>query len=503
MIADDEKIERKGITALLQMENYDFEILEAVNGKDALRQIKEKKTDILLSDIRMPFMDGLELAREVRKLDPDMAIVIFSGFSDFNYAKEAIRNGVQEYILKPVNPQEFSDTMKKVMKYLDEKNETEELLQKNQDFLEQYFLLKYIRSGKTEVIREAMEVLDVSWWKTVGRMISIEASDSFFENYAGDFEKMLTEELQLPLHYLNVLSGSSLLFFDRSVKVDYHILAKHIHEFVQKSCGAEIYVAVSSMLEGEQAIPEGTKELESLMENRYYRPDQWIFMPDSNWENRENYELPLEMIEKMEEDIRLHDITHLWEHFRRFVECKEQGARFSYIYMNFACTNLVKNMYADMEYPIEKYTDVIEKLFRVENIQEVVEILEQTIHIFETTLFSSQSSSRSEVEKVKSYIYAHYQEDISLEFLGKAVYLSPGYMSYIFKKETGEGISQFIRKFRLEKAKELLCTTNKKIVQICTETGFTNASYFCKSFREFYGCSPEKFRRTEGKKEAV
>jgi len=68
-------------------------------------------------------------------------------------------------------------------------------------------------------------------------------------------------------------------------------------------------------------------------------------------------------------------------------------------------------------------------------------------------------------------------------------------MSHIFKKETGEGLSRFIRVYRLERAKELLQNTNKKIIQICRETGFTNSSYFCKSFREYYGCSPEKFRK--------
>lgn len=83
------------------------------------------------------------------------------------------------------------------------------------------------------------------------------------------------------------------------------------------------------------------------------------------------------------------------------------------------------------------------------------------------------------------------------------VFLSPGYMSYIFKKETGEGLNYFIRSYRLEKAKELLEQTNKKIVQICKEVGFSNSSYFCKSFREYYGVTPEKFRKGEsGNEEA-
>lgn len=503
LIVDDERIEREGIAALLQMGNYNLEILEAVNGKEALTILKEKNPEILLSDIRMPLMDGIELTRQAKILNPDMAVVIFSGFSDFNYAKEAIRNGVREYILKPVDPLEFKNVMDGVMSYLDEKKQNKAAIQKNQEFLGQYFLHKYIRYGKPEVMDDAMEIMDVSWWNRTGRMLLLSGEGGFFENYDGDFEQMLTEELPFSFHYLNYDSDSSILCFEQNVKVDYYILAKHIFQFVERSYGRQIHIAVSSQLEGKEVIPQGMKELESLMENRYYRTDQWIFMPDTNWENKENYELPLEMVEKMEEDIRLHDIAHLWEHYDKFIKYKEYGAGFSYIYMNFVCTNLIKSIYTQMDYPVEKYTNVIEKMFHVESIQGVAEALEETIHLFEQNLFSAKHSNRSEVEKVKSYIYAHYQEDISLEFLSGEVYLSPGYMSYIFKKETGEGLAQFIRKFRLEKAKELLCTTNKKIVQICAETGFTNPSYFCKSFREYYGCSPERFRKNEIQKESI
>ena len=164
--------------------------------------------------------------------------------------------------------------------------------------------------------------------------------------------------------------------------------------------------------------------------------------------------------------------------------------------MKFACSNLVKIMYEDMNYTVDKCAEIVEELYQSGTIQGVVDILEHTISTYEETMFSNKSSARNEVEKVKSYIYAHYAEELSVEILSNAVYLSPGYLSYIFKQETGEGLSHFIRQFRLEKAKELLCTTNMKIVQICKETGFTNASYFCKSFREYYGCSPERFRKT-------
>lgn len=286
LIVDDERIEREGIAALLQMGNYNLEILEAVNGKEALTILKEKKPEILLSDIRMPFMDGIELTRQAKIMNPDMAVVIFSGFSDFNYAKEAIRNGVLEYILKPVDPQEFKNVMDSVMSYLDKKKQNEEAMQKKQEFLGQYFLHKFIHNGKSEIMDDAMKILDVSWWNRTGRMLLLNGEDGFFENYDGDFEQMLTEELPFSFHYLNYDSDSSILCFEQNVKVDFQILAKHIFEFVEKSCGRQIYIAVSSQLEGKEAIPQGMKELESLMENRYYRADQWIFMPDTNWKTK-------------------------------------------------------------------------------------------------------------------------------------------------------------------------------------------------------------------------
>ena len=111
------------------------------------------------------------------------------------------------------------------------------------------------------------------------------------------------------------------------------------------------------------------------------------------------------------------------------------------------------------------------------------------------------SESRNEVATVKKYIYQHYDEDLNLEMLAEKVYLSSGYLSFIFKKETGMNLNRFIRVFRMEKAKELLCNTNMKVAQISEKVGFANVSYFCRSFREYYGSSPESYRKGTGEDE--
>jgi len=503
LIADDERIERKGIRSLLERKDYNLEILEAGNGKEALEIARRQKPDILLSDIKMSFMTGLELMEKVRQFDPDMAIIIFSGYSDFEYARQAIQNGVMGYVLKPVNPVEFYDVIDKTIVALDERQQTEVLMQKNQDFMEQYFLQKFLNTGRQEIMDEAMETLDVSWWEEIRQMVLMETATDFFEDYTKDFEADLSEELKIPFHYLNLSATSSLLLFDGKVNVDYSVLGQHIHGFMKDNMNTECYVAVSSILTSGIHMAEGYQELELLMENRFYKSDEWVYMPDTNWEGKDNYDMVVDLLEKMENDVRLRDISHLREHFRKFAGQKQQGGKFSHIFVKFSCSNIVKEMYKDMNFSSDKCADAIEKLYQCGTVQEIIDILEQNIQLYEDTMFSGQSSARSDVEKVKSYIYEHYADELSVEILGKGVYLSPGYMSYIFKKETGEGLTHFIREFRLEKAKELLRATNKKIVQICKETGFTNASYFCKSFREYYGCSPEKFRKTAGSGEEI
>ena len=126
---------------------------------------------------------------------------------------------------------------------------------------------------------------------------------------------------------------------------------------------------------------------------------------------------------------------------------------------------------------------------------EILQVTEENICEYEKFLERSMSESRNEVAVVKNYIYQHYDEDLNLETLAEKVYLSSGYLSFIFKKETGMNLNRYIRVFRMEKAGELLKNTNMKVAQVSENVGFSNVSYFCRSFREFYGKSPESYRK--------
>ena len=154
LIVDDEKIEREGIKMLLKQMNLDLDILEANNGKKAYQILCEREVDLMLTDIKMPFMSGMDLVKAAKEMKPDMPIAIFSGFGEFTYAQEAIRYGVKNYILKPVKPDEFKETIQNMLVDCQKREEQEEEKLKNNDFQYKYFLQKYLFTGKTSYVNE-------------------------------------------------------------------------------------------------------------------------------------------------------------------------------------------------------------------------------------------------------------------------------------------------------------------------------------------------------------
>ena len=134
------------------------------------------------------------------------------------------------------------------------------------------------------------------------------------------------------------------------------------------------------------------------------------------------------------------------------------------------------------------------KLYTSEDFNCIMDIVNHNIDILEKSFISNPLTMHREIETVKEYIHNHYSEELGAQQLADMVYLAPSYLSSLFKKETGQNLSKYIKQYRMEKAKELLTDTNMKIVNISEKTGYPNVSYFCQSFREYFGVSPQKFR---------
>lgn len=141
---------------------------------------------------------------------------------------------------------------------------------------------------------------------------------------------------------------------------------------------------------------------------------------------------------------------------------------------------------------------IISDLYLQRDISKIIDMVQKMAEPIAQSFSDSNQNIRRELVIVQNYIHEHYSQELSVELLASIVFLSPDYLSRLFKKATGKSLYQYIRQFRMEKASELLRNTTKKVIDIGVEIGYPNYSYFCQSFREYFGKSPDKYRQ-EGK----
>lgn len=498
LVVDDEKIERKGIRFLLEQIPEQFEISEAVNGKEALEWLKENEADILMTDVKMPFMNGIELLEHASELNPKMKKVIFSGYGEFEYARQAMRFGVAEYILKPVDPAEFKNAMSKVLKSL-EGSRVEESRRKVSTTLFKEYVLNAILNGAdiAELEKKAADCFSLDFLDSYRRMMLIELNTDFFGKADGQEAVEMMRNSMNAFDYLNLNSQQSVLFFwgDQG---DWKKIAGQINNIIEKKCraGVKSYVAVSSKISGKDQITKRYQELELLMENRFYELDSRIYMAENEAESADDVRLDDDtLIRQMKQDIRTKDILSLREHCDRLFSNYSRNVGFSQVYVKFMFSSLLKLLYEAIPEKTDKELNrEIERLYRTSELTGIREIIEDNIAILEQNVQKDAGSIHREVEAVKRYIYSHYGDELSIEMLAEQVYLAPSYLSTIFKKETGQNLSKFIKSCRMEKASQMLENTHEKIVQISEKVGYPNVSYFCQSFREYFGVSPQKYR---------
>ena len=182
LIVDDEMIERKGIRMLLSWMNIRENILEASNGEEALEVFEKEKIDVLLTDINMPFMDGIELLSRIHEEYPGTETVIFSGYDEFSYAKKAISYGVSAYILKLVNPEEFKKVVGEITEKLAKSEREEKRKDESMEFLREHLLYLMVNGQSRSTMQEKTQMLlDMSFVRDFCRMVLLECANNYFE----------------------------------------------------------------------------------------------------------------------------------------------------------------------------------------------------------------------------------------------------------------------------------------------------------------------------------
>lgn len=502
LITDDVKDEREAIGFILNKFNFQLSIEEAENGREALKLLQEKKPDILFTDVRMPFMLGTDLASHAREMYPDIQIIFFSGYNDFPYVKKALSLGAVDYILKPINPEELKKIMLKTIQKLNARIRTVRQKQLTAVYLQNYILSSLLYGTKAETLCNQYGNMDFAFLEKYDRLLLLQFDDPVFGWIPQDqFEKIIDDTFGgQPYHFLNLNPNQSVLFLENNEFADQQsvlYMAQSLQKRLSSAFAKSCYLSISNQFSSVDSISATYVQAEQALDDRFFFMNCYIYpIPHEDLNDQGHEEDDDALLKAAADAIEFKDRYSLQKSVNLLLTNYQHKSKQSHINVCYIFSKLAQILYAALPSGKEELQKMVDKIYLSQYFEEIKGLILDVLAQVLQNLDVGQNSAKHAVYIVKQYIQSHYGEELSLTRLAKQVYLSPRYLSDLFIRETGSGINKYIKTIRMEQAKDRVLNTNQKIQDICKDAGYTNFSYFCRSFRETYGHTPESFRQS-------
>ena len=526
LIVDDEKLARADILYKVSRSGFYFKwVMEAASAEEALDMIKENKPDILLTDIMMGKMSGIELIRAARTSSLDIVSILISGYSEFSYAKEAIALNVVDYLLKPVRQEELNATLsnavtksmglKNLLQFSVNQKSVDELLNEWQKEKLQAFL-----NGMETKLEYSVATLfpeNAKYFQIGLFHLSLSEQNVGTKGIVKpDFERerQLVQEIIreiggpwfLPIN--NFAQKRQIIVIAATPNSDLSCardaLAKTFDEIYHEICNrleVILHVGVSSMAEeSPDVLMIQARQALDLRLSLECEPCGRVFY----WDKLENFataNLPEEDLKLFQSLIAAGDLNQALITVRRIFSSEIPGTA-QYIRMLYielicvlarTCIKKVGGSVVSMLGPECLGGGIIDQFA---NREELIENLCRTITTALSYWMEVTGDTRSVLQNVKSYIESNFtSSEISTNYLSNQFCISLGYLSTSYKKEFGFTISKHIISLRVDYAKKLIAETSLSIMEVAENNGFNNLSYFMRTFKKYVGCTPTEFRK--------
>ena len=495
-LVEDEIAIRKGIKNSIDWEKEGYEFVgEAGDGELAYPMILKTKPDILITDIKMPFMDGLQLSKLVRKELPATKILILSGYDEFEYAKEAIKLQVAEYLLKPISSAKLLDVLAQVKEVIRQEQEEKELIKKyredmkeNRELEKERFLNQIITQNLSLAqILETGESLGMDLSAPLYNILLLKITENGGkqETYA-EIESGLDTLSGVFSFRRGVDEWLFLLTADDAEKMERRIEScrKTVRQITEKTDPpVEYFGALGNPVERLREIKNSLKEAEKLLISS-------VQVDKLNHKIIENF---------IHTGLRREVSNFVDDYFMSLGEKSVQSLMFrQYVTMDFYLAAV-----AFLERLGFSSKELVERCGDLKEMEQVIQTIEQTKEyikkVLDATLECRESVSRKRysdlLKEAVSYIEHHYEEeDISLNQVAASVNISPSHFSTIFSKEMGETFIEYLTNVRMERAKQLLRSSTMKTAEIAYAVGYKDAHYFSYLFKKVQKCTPREFR---------
>lgn len=527
-LVEDEIVIRNGIKRGIQWEEEGMEFVgEASDGEMAFPLIRKTKPDILITDIRMPFMNGLELSRTVLKELPETKILILSGYGGFDYAQEALRIGVQEYLLKPVSSTKLLGAVKDIIGVIEKEREEKELLKRYSLEMEESKQRK-IQDFFDRLVTEQVPMAEAL---AEGHVLGMElVAESYniilFKLRIKEHEMEYSEQVVAAEREIRSYAASqgNVYVYERGAEgLGFLIkgngkeeMAHSIREFCSNLValtnvyeGVEYYVAVGKSVDRLRELGDSYHEANKAFASRFAEEWNKIVSGGDVYEN-DTMDIDIHNVYSVENTRKmvqqfLHSGT--LDEVESFIEGyfgNVRGENLKSLMMRqYICMDIYFSVIAFGEEIGVCREELVQTCGEINGLSEHIGNLEKTMKYVQSILQgvillrdSAAGRKYSDIlVKAQSYIQEHYMEDdMSLNRLASYVNMSPSYFSSIFSQESGQTFVEYLTEVRMEKAKELLMCSNQKISEIVYQVGYKNSHYFNYIFKKTQNCSPREYR---------
>lgn len=531
-LVEDEMVIRRGIKNSIDWEKEGYIFCgEASDGELAYPMIIKEKPDILITDIRMPFMDGLELCKLVKKELPNIKILILSGYDEFDYAKEAIRLGVTEYLLKPISSGKLLEALNGVSESIRREKEDKDLVRKymeemrenteheKQKFFEQMIagnlsMADALETGKKYEMNLSAGMYNLLLFRFTLGEENRKSGELLGE--AGYAIEKLTERLEYVFEFQRGVEGwAFLLMADNEEQMSERVkeLSKDLEEIMKNYSTIAYFGGIGQPVARLRELEESFREAERALAARFTMELNRIISVEDirmaqNVDTLDDIEITSfgeiektrTMLEKflnngaedeIDEFVDVY-INELPEENLKSVLMHQYIIMDAYIVMMSFCEK-IEGIEGEMQAQSEELKNSMKTIQTLEEIKNYIRMLLKKIIGVRDTISGRRYSDIIEI--AKDQIRKTYMSDeISLNTIAAEVGMSPSYFSSIFSKEMGKTFVEYLTEIRMDRAKELLMCSSMKTSEIGYEVGYKDPHYFSYIFKKTQNCTPKEFR---------
>lgn len=530
VIIDDDNHTLKGLSNSIEWNAYEIEIVGlAKNGEEGLMLVREHDPHIILTDIYMPRMNGIEMLQHIRDDKNEAEVIILSGYQDFEYARSAVKLDVEDYLSKPVTLEEIHRVVDRTVKKLGNKNKQIQEEKMFNDFIEnnlpitQSLIFKGFLEGKRNdspylhnILKNVLNIDPEAYCFTVF-IIEIGKSHTYINYSSSDWSlvqyavnNVANEIIENNKNvYIIENHGNliTLLFFAPrnmfAVQAEIERLGKYKIQAFKDYLKIQSWVAVGSTVENLHEIRNSYNEAMNLLAERDNIPDRDVLTKE-NLETKtvnafrrpiESYHSIIHHVINGESDLAKQKSKELIEHLSEInnfnlTEVRNIGIEFFGILI----TSLY-NQGTSME-SIHSEVGVYKEVSYFHSIRDLEQWITRLIDSVCGKIINLSTTKHSKtIDFMKQYVNQHYNEEITLDIISEKVFFTKNYLSQIFKQDTGENFKNYLTRVRMEKAKELMQNSHLKIYEIAEVVGYNNTTYFSQLFKKYTGLNPSDFNQ--------